>query len=131
MDGGLVTATVSLIEEVDKKIMVVLRDGRNIVGTMRSFDQYANVVLEDTVERIFVGNKYCEKHLGVFIIRGENVELLSEIDLPKETTVKAEKWEALPEEDLMVLFNAEKEKREDALKLRKQIRLEQYDPDEG
>lgn len=53
MDGGLVTATVSLIEEVDstcctcelsyktsEKIMVVLRDGRNIVGTMRSFDQY-------------------------------------------------------------------------------------------
>lgn len=39
----------------------------------------ANVVLEDTVERIFVGNKYCEKSLGIFIIRGENVVMLSEI----------------------------------------------------
>lgn len=39
----------------------------------------ANIVLEDTVERIFVGNKYCEKPLGIFIIRGENVVLLSEI----------------------------------------------------
>jgi U6 snRNA-associated Sm-like protein LSm1 len=42
-------------------------------------DIKANIVLEDTVERIFVGNKYCEKPLGIFIIRGENVELLSEI----------------------------------------------------
>lgn len=44
----------------------------------------------------------------------------------------AEKWEVLPEKQLMVLFNEEKEKKEEALKLRKQIRLEQgYDPDEG
>lgn len=43
----------------------------------------------------------------------------------------AEKWEVLPEKELMVLFNEEKEKKEEAQKLRKQIRLEHYDPDEG
>ncbi len=39
----------------------------------------ANIVLEGTEERIFVGNKFCSKPLGVFLIRGENVELLAEI----------------------------------------------------
>jgi len=39
----------------------------------------ANIVLEKTVERIFVGNKYAEKSLGIFVIRGENVVLLGEL----------------------------------------------------
>ena len=32
--------------------MVQLRDGRKIIGIMRSFDQFANIVLEQAVERI-------------------------------------------------------------------------------
>ena len=32
--------TASLVEEVDKKLLVVLRDGRKLVGTLRSFDQF-------------------------------------------------------------------------------------------
>lgn len=34
------TATISLIEEVDKKVLVQLRDGRKLIGTFRSFDQF-------------------------------------------------------------------------------------------
>lgn len=44
-----------------------------------TFSSLANMVFEDCVERIFVGNKYCEKHLGSFIIRGENIVLIAEI----------------------------------------------------
>eukprot|EP01111_Echinosteliopsis_oligospora_P004754 TRINITY_DN1782_c0_g1_i1.p1 TRINITY_DN1782_c0_g1~~TRINITY_DN1782_c0_g1_i1.p1 ORF type:complete len:134 (+),score=42.02 TRINITY_DN1782_c0_g1_i1:58-459(+) len=75
--------TASLIEEVDKKLMVVLRDGRKLVGTLRTFDQFANVVLEHTVERIYVGNQYGELYRGLFIVRGENVVLLGEVDESK------------------------------------------------
>ena len=39
----------------------------------------ANLVLEDTVERIYVGNTFAEKWCGLFLIRGENVVLLGEI----------------------------------------------------
>lgn len=35
----------------------MLRDGRHIVGMMRSFDQFANLVLEDTVERRTVASE--------------------------------------------------------------------------
>lgn len=36
----------------------------------------ANVMLEQTVERVVVGDKYCDKPLGLYVIRGENVVLL-------------------------------------------------------
>lgn len=36
---------------------VVLRDGRHLVGVMRSYDQFSNIVLEDTHERHFVGSE--------------------------------------------------------------------------
>lgn len=35
-----------LVEELDKLLMVQLRDGRKVIGVMRSFDQFANIVLE-------------------------------------------------------------------------------------
>lgn len=40
---------------------VVLRDGRHLVGVMRSYDQFSNIVLEDTHERHFVGSEYPTK----------------------------------------------------------------------
>lgn len=38
-------------------LQVVLRDGRHLVGVMRSYDQFSNIVLEDTHERHFVGGE--------------------------------------------------------------------------
>jgi hypothetical protein len=39
----------------------------------------ANLVLEDTVERIHHGDAFAENWHGLFLIRGENVVLLGEI----------------------------------------------------
>ena len=38
----------------------------------------ANLLLQDAIERIHVGQKYGDIHRGVFLIRGENVVLLGE-----------------------------------------------------
>ncbi|KAI5294369.1 SM-like, degradation of cytoplasmic mRNAs and positively regulates transcription initiation [Ascosphaera acerosa] len=43
-----------------------------------------NLVLQDTVERIYAGGLFAEQKRGVYIVRGENVLLLGEIDLDKE-----------------------------------------------
>ncbi|GCC22258.1 hypothetical protein chiPu_0000643, partial [Chiloscyllium punctatum] len=77
--------TASLIEDIDKKHLVVLRDGRTLIGYLRSVDQFANLVLHRTVERIHVGRKYGDIPRGIFVVRGENVVLLGEIDLERET----------------------------------------------
>lgn len=59
--------------------MVLLRDGRTLIGILRSVDQFANLVLHCTIERIHVGKEYGDISRGVFIVRGENVVLLGEI----------------------------------------------------
>lgn len=39
----------------------------------------ANLVLQDTIERIFIEDVYADIPRGVFLVRGENVLLLGEI----------------------------------------------------
>ncbi|XP_061905588.1 U6 snRNA-associated Sm-like protein LSm1 isoform X1 [Entelurus aequoreus] len=74
-----VPGTASLIDEIDKKHLVLLRDGRTLIGYLRSIDQFANLVFHQTVERIHVGKKFGDIPRGIFIVRGENVVLLGEI----------------------------------------------------
>lgn len=44
----------AIVEELDKRILVQLRDGRKVIGILRSFDQFANLVLECTYF-VFIG----------------------------------------------------------------------------
>ncbi|XP_047324505.1 sm-like protein LSM1B [Impatiens glandulifera] len=74
----------SLASYLDKKLIVLLRDGRKLMGILRSFDQFANVVLEGAYERVIVGDIYCDIPLGLYIIREENVVLIGEMNLKKE-----------------------------------------------
>lgn len=67
------------IFHIIEKLMVLLRDGRTLIGYLRSVDQYANLLLQQTVERIHVGKKFGDIPRGVFLVRGENVVLLGEI----------------------------------------------------
>ncbi|XP_028763237.1 sm-like protein LSM1B isoform X2 [Neltuma alba] len=69
---------------LDKKLLVLLRDGRKLLGTLLSFDQFANAVLEGACERVIVGDLYCDIPLGLYVIRGENVVLIGELDMEKE-----------------------------------------------
>uniref|UniRef100_A0A8K9Y4H1 U6 snRNA-associated Sm-like protein LSm1 n=1 Tax=Oncorhynchus mykiss TaxID=8022 RepID=A0A8K9Y4H1_ONCMY len=66
-----------------EKHLVLLRDGRTLIGFLRSIDQFANLVFHQTVERIHVGKKFGDIPRGIFIVRGENVVLLGEIDMDK------------------------------------------------
>ena len=43
-----------------------------------------NLVLQDTIERLFVSNLYADIERGLFLVRGDNVLLLGEIDLDKD-----------------------------------------------
>ncbi|KAL5242368.1 hypothetical protein ACI65C_009778 [Semiaphis heraclei] len=83
--------TATLLYELDKKLMVLLRDGRTLIGYLRSVDQYANLLLQQTVERIHVGKKFGDIPRGVFLVRGENVVLLGEIDSLNEADLMFER----------------------------------------
>ena len=62
-----------------ERLLVTLRDGRKLYGILRSYDQFGNLTLDDTVERLYIDLEYAEDHLGVFLVRGENVVLVGEI----------------------------------------------------
>jgi small nuclear ribonucleoprotein len=56
-------------KSMNKKMLLVLKDGRLIEGKLTGFDNYMNMVLEDT-EESFEENK---RKLGTVILRGNNV----------------------------------------------------------
>jgi len=101
--------TASLIEEIDKRQLVVLRDGRILIGFLRSVDQFANLVLHKAVERIHVNNMFGDIPRGIFVVRGENVVLLGEVDseedpkdqvrVPIETILAAQHKEQLAKQE--------------------------------
>ena len=70
--------------------MIEILDGRHLIGTLRSFDQYGNMVLESARERHYIENQFADVPLGLYIVRGENVVLLGEIDLEREKQIQAQ-----------------------------------------
>lgn len=97
-------------------MLVVLRDGRHLVGTLRTFDQFSNMVMEDTSERrILVVTKdedeticyQTDIKLGLYIVRGDSVVLMGEVDGDEQQLendgkiriVSLEEFEQLEEEE--------------------------------
>ncbi|KAK3116905.1 hypothetical protein LTR53_002275 [Teratosphaeriaceae sp. CCFEE 6253] len=100
------TTAAQLLDLTDKKLMVVLRDGRKLIGVLRSWDQFGNLVMQDTVERLFVQGLYADIERGLFLVRGENVSLLGEIDLDKDDYVP-EPYKLAPVEKVFALKKAQ------------------------
>ncbi|CAN6674585.1 sm-like protein LSm1 [Trichomonascus vanleenenianus] len=93
MPSQAFTTAAALLDVVDRRVVVSLRDGRKLFGVLRSFDQFANLVLQDTVERIYdlPNGSYGEQRRGVYIVRGENVAWVGEIDMDKEDMIEEAK----------------------------------------
>jgi U6 snRNA-associated Sm-like protein LSm1 len=113
--------TASLIGDIDKQLMVILRDGRSLIGYLRSIDQFANLLLSNTIERIHVGTKYGDIPRGIYMIRGENVVLLGEVDFSLPLKVNMTKVDI---DEILELQRIEKKKQEEAEKIKKKSLLE-------
>ncbi|CAI5448499.1 unnamed protein product [Caenorhabditis angaria] len=76
---------------------VITGDGRVIIGLLKGFDQLINLVLEDAHERIYSETAGVETvPLGLYIIRGENVAVVGEIDEEIDKRVDLENVKAAP-----------------------------------
>ncbi|KAK4941970.1 hypothetical protein LTR10_018151 [Elasticomyces elasticus] len=131
------TTAAQLLDLTDKKLLLVLRDGRKIFGVLRSWDQFANLVLTDTRERYFVTipsspddaqssprNLYCDIPRGTYLVRGENVLILGEVDLDRDDDTPPGYEEGDVEEVFRIQRTQEMErKRKDKGKLRKVAQL--------
>ncbi|KAK4790966.1 hypothetical protein SAY86_031379 [Trapa natans] len=67
-------------EDINEKKEKICDDGSKWVRT----DSESNAVIEGACERVIVGGSYCDIPLGLYVIRGENVVLIGELDVEKE-----------------------------------------------
>ncbi|EPS73712.1 hypothetical protein M569_01050 [Genlisea aurea] len=66
---------------VDQTISVITNDGRNIVGVLKGFDQAINLILDESHERVYSTKEGVQQLvLGLYIIRGDNISVVGEID---------------------------------------------------
>eukprot|EP00052_Salpingoeca_macrocollata_P001660 m.26804 g.26804 ORF g.26804 m.26804 type:complete len:140 (+) comp11573_c0_seq1:66-485(+) len=117
----------SLLDEMDKKLLCILRDGRKLIGYLRTIDQFANLVLQDTIERIYVGKTYGDIERGIYIVRGENVVLLGEVDPSREENMQLTRVSV---DEILLAQQMEQQQREQQLKHRNKLLLERgYQPE--
>ena len=67
-------ATQILEESLGKIVLVRLKGGKSLRGKLKGFDQHLNLVLEETEDTTNTENA---KKLGVLIVRGDNVIIIS------------------------------------------------------
>ena len=79
----------SLIDSIDRPILVHLRDRRTIIGCLSSIDTYGNILLSNTVERVYAMDFHADIPRGIYLVRGENVAIAGEVDLSDEDPEKA------------------------------------------
>ena len=78
----------SLPTLVDKSVTVITLDGRTLVGTLKGHDHLCNLVLGDAHERVFATAGGCEREpLGLFIVRGDTVAIVGELDEDEDAKV--------------------------------------------
>lgn len=64
------------------QVVIVTQDGRLLTGVLKGLDQTTNIILTECVERIIYPDREPEmEELGLYIMRGDNVVLVGEVDM--------------------------------------------------
>lgn len=62
-----------LEKSLNKRLAIHLKGGRTLEGKLAGYDQYMNLVLEETEEKAADSSR----RLGVVVLRGNNVETIA------------------------------------------------------
>ncbi|KAF4548319.1 Small nuclear ribonucleoprotein G [Elsinoe fawcettii] len=62
---------------LDKKLFVQLNGSRKVIGILRGYDVFLNIVLDDAIEERADGNKV---RIGQVVIRGNSVVMLEALE---------------------------------------------------
>ncbi|CAH8582955.1 unnamed protein product [Schistosoma turkestanicum] len=108
----------SLIQDIGKKMAIILRGGRMFIGFLRIIDQFGNVVLHNAVERIHVEKKFCDIPQGILLIRGENITIIGELN--PEINID-EELERVTEEEIYKLQQEQTSARKELAKKRAEL----------
>jgi small nuclear ribonucleoprotein len=65
----MVLPTDLLENSINKEVSLLLKDGRVLTGMLKGYDQYMNLVIDDTREK----KEDAERRLGSVVLRGSNI----------------------------------------------------------
>uniref|UniRef100_A0A7E4W7S1 U6 snRNA-associated Sm-like protein LSm8 n=1 Tax=Panagrellus redivivus TaxID=6233 RepID=A0A7E4W7S1_PANRE len=85
MSGNL-----TLDSYIGKVVQVMTCDGRQVFGTLEGYDHSTNVVLQDASERVFSTDGVTNVPLGIYMIRGDNVACVGEVDTELDNRIDFE-----------------------------------------
>ena len=63
-----------LNESRNKRVILELKNGKRLIGILKSFDIHINIVLFDTEEYV---NNELQRKIGVAFVRGDTIILIS------------------------------------------------------
>ncbi|KAK2075793.1 U4/U6-U5 snRNP complex subunit lsm8 [Prototheca wickerhamii] len=87
----------ALVPYIDTTVEIVTNDGRVIVGILRGFDQATNIILDECHERVFSAKLPVEQLvLGLYVIRGDNIAIIGELDDEKDASLNFDELRAEP-----------------------------------
>ncbi|WVQ64686.1 uncharacterized protein L199_002853 [Kwoniella botswanensis] len=69
----------NLAQYVDQSVRIKFMGGREVTGTLKGFDQLMNLVMDDVVEE-YENNTMPPRNLGLVVLRGPNIVLISPTD---------------------------------------------------
>ncbi|KAK8099889.1 hypothetical protein PG999_010263 [Apiospora kogelbergensis] len=75
--GELPQELTYLLQYLDKRLFVQLNGSRKVIGILRGYDVFLNIVLDNAVEEKENGNK---ETLGMVVIRGNSVVMLEALE---------------------------------------------------
>lgn len=70
-----------LLSFMDRRVLVLMADGRIIIGTCKGFDPNSNLVLSQAHERIFSTTQpVTQLPMGACVLRGDMVSVVGEFE---------------------------------------------------
>ncbi|KAF9633517.1 hypothetical protein BFW01_g4411 [Lasiodiplodia theobromae] len=66
-----------LLQYLDKRLFVQLNGSRKVIGVLRGYDVFLNIVLDEAVEEKAGGEKV---RIGMCVIRGNSVVMLEALE---------------------------------------------------
>jgi len=80
MDKPKREAILDLSRYMNEKIRVKFTGGREVTGVLKGFDQLLNLVLDDVQEIFQTESEQTARTLGLVVLRGPTITLLSPVD---------------------------------------------------
>ncbi|KAJ2709688.1 snRNP Sm proteins [Coemansia spiralis] len=82
---------------VDRRVSLVMSDGRVVVGKLCGLDQMTNVIVRDCQERVFSEDEGVEVvDLGLYLIRGDNIAMIGLVDEDADAALDLASTRAAP-----------------------------------